>query len=100
MTQPPAGNGGVATVSCGVCATQVPAAAYCGVCGGQLAEPGGGRGRLRMAAYSVAPGEQVVRLSVASSLFSPRRPDAMISFIFRTAPARHFEWASRFSFCC
>ena len=70
MTQPPADDGGVATMSCGACGTEVPAAAYCGACGAQLAEPpGDGRDRLRMGAYAAAPGEQVVRLSVASSLF-------------------------------
>ncbi|HET9566059.1 MAG TPA: zinc ribbon domain-containing protein [Mycobacterium sp.] len=70
MTQPPAGDRGVVTMSCGVCGTEVPAAAFCGACGAQLSErPGGGRGRLRMDAYAAAPGEQVVRLSVASSLF-------------------------------
>ena len=70
MTQPPAGDGGVATMSCGACGTEVPAAAYCGACGAQLAEsPAAGRDRLRLGAYAAAPGEQVVRLSVASSLF-------------------------------
>jgi hypothetical protein len=70
MTQPPAADGGVATMSCRVCGTEVPTAAYCGACGAQLSErPGDTRGRLRMGAYAAAPGEQVVRLSVASSLF-------------------------------
>ena len=70
MTQPPAGDGGVATMSCGACDTETPAAAYCGACGAHLSErPGGGRGRWRMDAYAAAPGENVVRLSVTSSLF-------------------------------
>jgi hypothetical protein len=70
MTQPPAGDGDVVTMSCGACGEAVPVAAYCGACGAQLSErPAGGRGRLRMDAYAAAPGEQVVRLSVASSLF-------------------------------
>ncbi|HET6731279.1 zinc ribbon domain-containing protein [Mycobacterium sp.] len=48
----------------------MPAAAFCGTCGAQLtAQRGDGRGRLRMGAYAAAPGEQVLRLSVASSLF-------------------------------
>jgi hypothetical protein len=60
----------VPTMPCGVCGTDVPAAAFCGTCGAQLAAArGDGRGRLRMAAYAAAPGEQVLRLSVASSLF-------------------------------
>ena len=66
----PAGEGGVATMSCRVCERDVPAAAFCGSCGAQLSEGrGDGRGRLRMGAYAAAPGEQVLRLSVASSLF-------------------------------
>lgn len=70
MTQPPADDDGVATMSCGACATEIPAAAYCGACGAQLsARPGDGRGALRLGAYAAAPDEQVVRLSVASSLF-------------------------------
>jgi RsiW-degrading membrane proteinase PrsW (M82 family) len=53
-----------------MCGAEVPAAAYCGACGApQAEEHGGGRGRLRMDAYAAAPGEQVVRLAVASSLF-------------------------------
>src|SRR3954469_3155929 len=70
MTQPPDGDGSVASVSCGMCRSEVPAAAYCGACGASLGEEHvGGRGRLRMDAYAAAPGEQVVRLAVASSLF-------------------------------
>lgn len=70
MTQPPVGDGGVATMPCGACGTEVPTAAYCAACGAQLAEPpAAGRDRLRMGAYAAAPGEHVVRLSVASSLF-------------------------------
>ena len=70
MTQPPADDGSVATVSCRACDTEVPAAAYCGACGAELLErQGDGRGRLRLGAYAAAPSEQVVRLSVASSLF-------------------------------
>ncbi|HEV7853396.1 MAG TPA: zinc ribbon domain-containing protein [Mycobacterium sp.] len=67
MTQPPAGDDGVATISCGSCGTEVSAAAFCGACGAQMSERGGGR--FRVSAYAAAPGEHVVRLSVASSLF-------------------------------
>src|SRR3982074_2238021 len=67
MTQPPAGDDGVATISCGSCGTDVTAAAFCGACGAQMSERGGDR--FRMGAYAAAPGEHVVRLSVASSLF-------------------------------
>jgi hypothetical protein len=66
VSTPEAGS----TMHCGVCGTDVPAAAFCGTCGAQLsAGRGDGRGRLRMGAYAAAPGEQVLRLSVASSLF-------------------------------
>lgn len=51
---------------CEFCGIDVPAAAFCGTCGAQLSA---GRGRLRMGAYAAAPGEQVLRLSAASSLF-------------------------------
>ena len=70
MTSAPAGAGGTATMSCRACGSEVPAAAFCGYCGAQLFAPrGDGRGRLRLSAYTAAPGEQVMRLSVASSLF-------------------------------
>ena len=55
---------------CPVCQTDVPAGAFCGTCGAQLsAHRGDGRGRLRLGAYAAAPGEHVLRLSAASSLF-------------------------------
>ncbi|RDH74194.1 zinc ribbon domain-containing protein [Mycolicibacterium moriokaense] len=57
-------------VTCWSCGAQAPAAAYCGVCGARWSEPRpSGSDRLRMATYAAAPSEQVVRLSVASSLF-------------------------------
>jgi hypothetical protein len=55
---------------CAVCDMDVPAAAYCGTCGAHLlAQRGDGRGRLRMGASAAAPGEHVLRLSIASTLF-------------------------------
>jgi hypothetical protein len=55
---------------CGVCETDVLAGAFCGTCGAQLSpQRGNGRGMLRAGAYGAAPGEHVLRLSVASSLF-------------------------------
>ena len=55
---------------CAVCDTDVPAGAFCGTCGAHLsAHRGNGRGVLRAGAYAAAPGEHVLRLSVASSLF-------------------------------
>ena len=65
-----AGTGGVPAMSCRVCGTDAPAAAFCGSCGAQLSGGGGERrDYLRMGAYAAAPGEQVLRLSVSSSLF-------------------------------
>jgi hypothetical protein len=65
MTAPP-----LPTMHCGVCDTDVPAGAFCGTCGAHLSPArGDGRGVLRPAAYGAAPGEHVLRLSVASSLF-------------------------------
>ena len=70
MMSAPAGDGGTATASCRACDREVPAAAFCEYCGAVLFAPrGDGRGRLRLGAYAAAPAEQVVRLSVASSLF-------------------------------
>jgi PrsW family intramembrane metalloprotease len=70
MTDPPLGEGGVPTMPCPVCKTDVPAGAFCGTCGAQLsAQRADGLGWLRPGAYAAAPGEHVLRLSVASSLF-------------------------------
>jgi hypothetical protein len=70
MTAPPSPHDGVPTMHCAVCETDVPAGAFCGTCGAQLsAQRGSGRGVLRSRAYAAAPGEHVLRLSVASSLF-------------------------------
>ncbi|HEY6649380.1 MAG TPA: zinc ribbon domain-containing protein, partial [Mycobacterium sp.] len=61
---------GVPVMRCPVCNADVPAAAFCGACGAHLSpRRGDGRGMLRPVAYSAAPGEHVVRLSVASTLF-------------------------------
>jgi hypothetical protein len=55
---------------CAVCASDFPASAFCGTCGAHLSpERGDGRGVLRPGAFAAAPGEQVLELSVASSLF-------------------------------
>lgn len=56
-------------MTCLACRTDVPPAAFCGACGARLEGRGDGRGRLRMGAYAAAPGEQVLRLAVASTLF-------------------------------
>jgi hypothetical protein len=70
MTAPPSPRDGVPTMHCAVCEADVPAGAFCGTCGAHLTDQGGsGRGVLRSRAYAAAPGEHVLRLSVASSLF-------------------------------
>jgi hypothetical protein len=70
MTAPTAPRDGVPTMHCAVCDKDVAAGAFCGTCGAQLSpQRGNGRGVLRPGAYAAAPGEHVLRLSVASSLF-------------------------------
>ena len=55
---------------CAVCDTDVPAGAFCGTCGAQLSRsPRQWARRAAAGAYAAAPGEHVLRLSVASSLF-------------------------------
>jgi hypothetical protein len=69
MTTEPDGRE-VPTMPCRVCETDVPAGAFCGLCGAQLsASNGDGRGWLRIGTYGAAPGEHVLRISVVSSLF-------------------------------
>jgi hypothetical protein len=65
----------VPTMPCRVCETDVPAGAFCGLCGAHLTpQRGDGPDWLRLTAYGAAPGEHVLRLSVASSLF-PHLPN-------------------------
>jgi PrsW family intramembrane metalloprotease len=65
----------VPTMPCRICDTDVPAGAFCGLCGGYLStQRGNGPDWLRIRAYGVAEGEHVLRLSVVSSLF-PHLPD-------------------------
>jgi hypothetical protein len=60
----------VPTTDCPVCETDVPAGAFCGFCGSHLtSQRGDGPAWLRLRAYGAAPGEHVLRPSVASSLF-------------------------------
>lgn len=60
----------VPMVVCRVCATQVPAGAFCGFCGAHLvAQPGGGPDWLRLRAYAGAAGEHVLRFAAISTLF-------------------------------
>jgi RsiW-degrading membrane proteinase PrsW (M82 family) len=65
----------VPLTECPVCKVDVPAGEFCGLCGLPLAEHrrSDGPGWLRMRAFGAAPGEHLLRPSVASSLF-PRLP--------------------------
>ena len=97
MTSPPVPPDGVPTMHCAVCDTDVPAGAFCGTCGAHLSpQRGNGRGVLRPGAYAAAPGEHVLRLSVASSLFPhlPHRSRAP----FRVALAVLFLTLIAFAF--
>lgn len=69
------GPDGVARVECPVCETDVPAGAFCGLCGGHLtSKPGPGPRWLRQDTFGAAPNESVLRPSIASSLF-PHLPN-------------------------
>ncbi|OBK72798.1 hypothetical protein A5651_15470 [Mycobacterium sp. 1274761.0] len=57
-------------MQCQVCQTDVPAGQFCGLCGDFLtARKGNGPPWLRLRAYGAAPGEHLLRPSLASSLF-------------------------------
>ncbi|MGH3967258.1 MAG: zinc ribbon domain-containing protein [Mycobacterium sp.] len=76
MTQQLASN-----APCRVCGTAVPAAAFCESCGAHLFRlPGNGPDWLRVHAYAAAPEEQVLRLSVATTLFPHLRPRSRPAF--------------------
>jgi hypothetical protein len=62
------------TMTCRVCDTDVPAGAFCGLCGADLTpQHGDGPDWLRLRTFAAAPGERVLRPAVASSLF-PQLP--------------------------
>jgi RsiW-degrading membrane proteinase PrsW (M82 family) len=65
-------SGGMSTMVCEACETEVPDAPFCGRCG---AAREGRRGWLRLRAYAAAPHEHTLLPSIASSLFPqlPRR---------------------------
>ena len=70
MTAPTSHRDGVPMMHCTVCDADVAAGTFCGICGAHLSpQRGNGRGLLRTRAYTVAPGEHLLRLSVATSLF-------------------------------
>lgn len=65
----------VPRVECPVCEVDVPAGAFCGLCGGHLTtEPRPGPKWLRQDTFGAAPNESVLRPSIASSLF-PHLPN-------------------------
>jgi hypothetical protein len=71
----------VSATRCRVCGTDVPAAAFCGSCGAYLFRlPGNGPDWLRIRAYAAAPEEQVLRLSVVTSLFPHLPPRSRAAF--------------------
>lgn len=67
-------NDAVPTMECRVCQTDVPAGAFCGLCGAHLSRVrGSGPEWLRLNVFGAAPGEHVLRPSIASALF-PQLP--------------------------
>ncbi|MGY4708103.1 zinc ribbon domain-containing protein [Mycolicibacterium sp. CBM1] len=59
----------VPTMECQVCEVDVPAGNFCGLCGSHLEAEGKGPRWLRGDTFSVAPNENVLLPSIASSLF-------------------------------
>lgn len=68
------GSDGVARTECPVCETDVPAGAFCGLCGGHLNSQRSGPRWLRQDTFGAAPTESLLLPSIASSLF-PHLPD-------------------------
>ncbi len=67
MTTP---DDSVPMTECRICKTEVPAGEYCGLCGCHLeSRRGEGPDWLRMRNYGAAPGEHLLQVSLASSLF-------------------------------
>lgn len=65
-----AASDAVPMMECRTCQTEVPAGAFCGLCGGHLTpEPGDGPQWLRPGTFGAAPDEGLLRPSIASSLF-------------------------------
>ena len=71
----------VPTAECRVCRTDVPAGEYCGLCGCHLTpRRGEGPDWLRIRDYGAAPGENLLQLSLASSLFPHLPPRSRTVF--------------------
>jgi len=71
----------VPTAECRVCRTDVPAGEFCGLCGCHLTpRRGEGPDWLRIRDYGAAPGENLLQLSLASSLFPHLPPRSRTVF--------------------
>ena len=71
----------VPTAECRVCQTDVPAGEYCGLCGCHLTpRRGEGPDWLRIRDYGAEPGEHLLQLSLASSLFPHLPPRSRTVF--------------------
>jgi hypothetical protein len=70
-----------AIVQCRACHSDVPSGAFCGYCGAHLYQlPGNAADRLRSDAYVAEPNEQLVRLSLISTLFPHLLPRSRTAF--------------------
>jgi hypothetical protein len=80
-TGPESDDQAVPTLHCRVCEVDVPAGAFCGLCGvNMVPQRGDGPEWLRIKWFGAAPGEHVLRPSVASSLFPHLPPGARTQF--------------------
>lgn len=71
----------VPTAVCRVCQVDVPAGEYCGLCGCHLTPRSmEGPDWLRMRDFGAAPGEHLLQLSLASSLFPHLPPRSRVAF--------------------
>src|SRR6202022_4570754 len=71
----------VPTAECRVCRTDGPAGEFCGLCGCHLTpRRGEGPDWLRIRDYGAAPGENLLQLSLASSLFPHLPPRSRTVF--------------------
>ncbi len=68
-------------MQCRLCHSDVPSGAFCGYCGAHLYQlPGSGPDRLRADSYVAEPNEQLVRLSLVSTVFPHLPPRSRIAF--------------------
>jgi hypothetical protein len=80
-TGPESDDQAVPTLHCRVCEVDVPAGAFCGLCGVNTVPQRGDRPEwLRIKWFGAAPGEHVLRPSLASSLFPQLPPRARTQF--------------------